>query len=310
MIDTLTHNNHLKFSVGGRLYGWRENPIEKFEVKLGAIDWDVYNKGTFTKETSRVARLIKKNLGKDLVVFLSGGTDSESVVRSFVSIGFKPQCAIVKFKNDYNILDVIEAEAICRELDVKLNIIEFDIEDFFYSGEAKEFGIKLQGTQIAYLAVYHNVIKLSCPSVMGGEVLLTRHVEQDRHFWYFHLRENEDGAAWRFNQLYKLPLVSEFFSYTPEVMLYYLEDPDIIKLVNSPNNYKLNSVSIKNSILQRHIPGLRVKKKTHGFENLQAFNISSYKELEHYQIKKLEVGIDGIEYNTAMSMLRGQYESN
>lgn len=306
MIDTLTHNNHLKFSIGNRLWGRRESPIDKYEVSLGAVDRDRYEKGNFNLELKRVAQLVKKNLGKDLVVFISGGTDSEAVVRSFVSIGFKPQCAILKFKNDYNILDVKEAEEICRELDVKLNIIEFDIEDFFYSGEAIDFSLKLQGTQIAYLAVYYNVLKLSCPSVMGGEVLLSRSVGINDHLWYFHFRENEDCSAWRFNQLYNIPLVSEFFSYTPEVMLHYLENKEIVNLVTSPNNFKLNSVSIKNPILQKYLPDLRVKKKTHGFENLQAFNISSYKELEHYHVKKLDSGIDGIEYNRAISMLKGE----
>jgi hypothetical protein len=141
---------------------------------------------------------------------------------------------------------------------------------------------------------------------MGGEALLTRQVNKNDSFWYYTFRENEDASAMRFTNKFSIPLVNEWFSYTPELLLYYLEDPDIQKLVTNKFNYKLSSVSSKNAILAKLYPSIRYKKKTHGFESLLAFNYESYKAIGADQIKRLESSIDGIPIELALQQLRGQ----
>jgi hypothetical protein len=101
-----------------------------------------------------------------------------------------------------------------------------------------------------------------------------------------------------------VPLVNEWFSYTPELLLYYLETPQIQQLVNTRFNYKLSSVSSKNSILKLLCPYVSEKKKTHGFENLLAFNYTAYKEAEKSLTKRLEPSLDGIPYLTALLQLK------
>ena len=143
------------------------------------------------------------------------------------------------------------------------------------------------------------------PAVMGGELLLRRNIGTDPSSWYYCLRENEDGSAMRFTDKYKLPLVNEWFSYTPELMLYYLEYPDIQTLVTTKYNYKLSSVTSKNGILKKLVPNIRVRKKTHGFEKLLGFNFEAYRQLIHEQIMRLEPSLDGIEYYDIVNRLRG-----
>jgi len=244
--------------------------------------------------------------GKDLVVFVSGGTDSEIVLRNFLAVGHRPRCVTIRFKNDYNATDVMEAQALCAELDVPLEFIDFDVKDFYYSGEATEFGKSIQCTQVTYLMVYKSILDLGLPAVMGGETLLTRKVEADKSYWYYTLRENEDASAMRFSNKYNVPLVNEWFAYTPEVLLYYLEYPDIKQLVTTKYNYKLTSVSSKNAILAKLYPNIREKKKTHGFENLLAFNNEAYNDIASHQIKRLEASLDGVRYRDAIKQLKGQ----
>ena len=305
-MTNFTHNNHLQYTIGNNKFGYRESPIEKFNVTLGRIDRDLYRTSCYQDELLRTADSVSKEFGKDLVVFLSGGTDSEIVVRNFLDIGIKPHCVTLKFKDGYNSDDVAEAVAIADELDLKLEIIEFDVKDFFYSGQAEEFGYELQCTQITYLMVYYNILKLGAPAVMGGEALLSRSVGPDDSFWYYTFRENEDASAMRFSNKFNIPLVNEWFSYTPELLLYYLEDPDIQHLINNRFNYKLSSVSSKNAILAKLYPNIRYKKKTHGFESLLAFNYESYKAIGEKQIKRLESSIDGIPIDIAIQQLRGR----
>jgi hypothetical protein len=300
-----THNNHLNYTIGGRNYGYRKNSYEQYQVSLGAIDPDRYAHGSYADELHRTAQLVQQDLGNDLVLFLSGGTDSEIVLRNFIFNRFKPRCIALRFENDYNISEVAEAQAIADELGVQLEILDFNVHEFYYSGEAKEFGDQIQCTQLTYIMVYNSILKLGVPAVMGGEALLTRQVTANDSYWYYTIRENEDGSAMRFSQKFGIPLVNEWYSYTPELLLHYLEHPSIQQLVFDRLNYKLTSASSKNAILKDLYPNFRTKKKIHGFESLMAFNLTAYKGIGMDQIKRLEFSLDGISYEQAIAQLRG-----
>jgi tRNA(Ile)-lysidine synthase TilS/MesJ len=301
-----TYRNHLQYSIGGREYGYRETPIEKFEVRLGTIDTDQYRTSSFEKELYRTAQLIQEDFGKDLIVFLSGGTDSEIVLRNFIHNGFKPRCVMIKFKNNYNVDEVIEAQTIANELDVKLELIDFDVKDFFLSGAATDFGEQIQSTQITYIMMMYQIQKLGAPAVMGGEAGLTRNVTKDGSFWYYAFRENEDASAMRFSLKYNIPLIYEYFSYTPELLLYYLESEGVKNLISDKYNYKLTASSSKNAILETLYPRFRKKKKKHGFESLLAFNQQTYEEIGLNQVKRLEYSLDGVPYAQAIKQLKGE----
>lgn len=300
-----THNNHLTYSLGGRPFGYRESVIDKYEVTLGTVDPGRYLVSSFEDELHRTANLVRQDFGKDFVLFLSGGTDSEIVLRNFLRNGIKPHCAVIQLANGYNASEVEEAKLIARELDVKLTVMDFDVHEFFYSGEAVELGELVQGTQITYLMVFKNILKLGVPAVMGGEAGLTREVTETGSFWYYAFRENEDASAMRFSNKFNIPLVNEWFSYTPELLLYYLESDGIKKLVTEKNNYKLTAASSKNKILENMYSQFRKKEKKHGFESLLAFNGQTYEDIGVNQIKRLEYSLDGIPYDLAIKQLKG-----
>jgi hypothetical protein len=298
-----TLGNHLKYTIGGRLYGYRINSHEKYAVSVGKVDEYQYLMSDYYSELRRTADAVHRDFGKDLVLFLSGGTDSEIVAHNFIDIGIKPRCVVLEFKNGYNAPDIVEAEAIARDLGLQLEKIPFDITDFYYSGEAKEFGETIQCTQITYLMVYHSILKLKAPAVMGGEALFTRKVSSVGSDWYYTFRENEDGSAIRFSEQYGVPLVNEWFSYTPELLQYYIDDWGIKDLVTNKFNYKLTSVSSKNTILRRLCSNIRPKVKTHGFERLLGFNFEAYRGISENQIRRLEPSIDGVLLNELHNML-------
>ena len=289
-----TLNNHLKYSISGREYGYRVAPHEKFLVKVGSIDQDHFQKSNWLEEQRRTADTIHKEYGNDFAVMFSGGTDSEIVLRAFKYIGVTPRVIFIKFANQYNEADARYARYIAKDIGFELEEIEFDIKDFYYSGQAWEFSKEIHCRQMAYLSVYHHVKLLQMPAVMGGEMLLKRHVNHTGSKWYYCFRENEDASAMRFSNRYNIPLVNEWFSYTPEMMGYYLQHPTIQRLITDRNNGKLASVSSKNGILREYMPSLVKKRKTHGFENLMGFNGESYDMLARSHTKRLESSLDGI----------------
>jgi len=306
-----THNNHLTYTVGDRLFGHRETPYEKYKVNVGKIDCDYYKTSNWLEEQYRTADIVAKDFGKDFVVMFSGGTDSEIVLRAFLKMGIKPRAVFIKFKDDYNWNDYLNGLVICNELGIMMETIEFDVKEFYKSGEAAEFATVLQCRQIAYLTVYHNILKLQAPAVMGGEMLLRRHVTPTDSKWYYTFRENEDASAMRFSMKYTIPLVNEWFSYTPEMIGYYLENTGIQQLITERYNYKLASVSSKNEILYKLMPELVRKNKTTGYEKLLGFNGETYRELYLTHPRRLESSLDGIFIDDLKIQLYGKnYDSS
>ncbi len=301
-----TRDNHLYYTIGDRKFGHRLTPYEQYKVYVGAVDPVVYKNSSWRNELIKTADTVYREYGDDLVLFLSGGTDSEIVLRNFLEIGVKPRCVIIKFANDYNLPDVLEGIEIAKKLDVELEVIDFDVKDFYKSGQALEFSKQIDCTQITYLMVYYHIMKLNAPAVMGGEMLLSRQVKPSGIFWYHSFRENEDASAMRFSEKFKIPIVNEWFSYTPEMMLYYLEHPDIQTLITDRFNYKLTSVSSKNAILKKMYPEITLRKKTTGFERLMGFNGDTFRELRTHQTTRLTPCLNGISIQNLLASLRGE----
>jgi hypothetical protein len=289
-----TLNNHLKYTIGGREYGFRENGMEKFKVSVGAVDVQHFKRTNWLLEQFRTADNVYREFGKDLVVMFSGGTDSEIVLRAFKTIGITPRVVFMKFKNDYNASDLDQAEHAAADIGFPLEVIEFDVEEFYNSGEAAEFAGEIQCRQIAYLSVYNIIRKLQAPAVMGGELMLRRHVTPNYFKWYYTFRENEDASAMRFSMKYNIPLVNEWFSYTPEMMGHYMRQGLTQWLISNRFNYKISSVSTKNILLKRLMPSLVKKVKTHGYEKLLGFNRETYHTLYLTHPKRFEPSLDGI----------------
>lgn len=289
-----TLNNHLKYWIGDRLFGTREWSHEPFTVSVGKIDKDYFRTSNWLNEQYRTATLIKEDFGKDFVVMFSGGTDSEIVLRIFKHLNIKHRTVFIKFKNDYNLHDLKYAVDITTELDIPLEIVDFDVVDFYNSGSAYEFAKKIQCRQIAYLTVLEQIRKMSMPAIMGGEMLMRRFANKHFTKWFYCFRENEDASAMRFSLTYNIPLVNEWFSYTPEMLAYYILDDDVQRLITDKNNGKLSSISSKNKILKKYVPSIIEKTKTHGYEQLIGFNEETYQSLALTHVKRLEASLDGI----------------
>lgn len=305
-----TLNNHLKYYIDGQQFANRTSMIQNYSVEVGAVDPTFYATTNFQNEQRRIADHIYNSFGvkNEFAMFVSGGTDSEIALRTFIGMGIHPRCFTIRFKNDYNMHDVVVARNIAKELSVHLNEIEFDIKDFFFSGAAADLSRRVQCSQITYLMVYEVIRQINLPSIMAGEVFLKREVSSSGFKWMYMFRENEDSSAIKFSLQSGIPLVNEWFSYTPEVLLLYLEHPTIKALVNTPNNFKLSSVSTKNKVLTELIPNIHLRVKTHGFEKLVGFNTEVNQILSREIIPNATGIPDGVEMNDLLAMLRKDFK--
>lgn len=304
-----THNNHLKYYIGGRLFGFRNNPFEKYEAKVGRIDMAHFKKSSWLQEQYRIADLIYRDLGKDFVVMFSGGTDSEIVLRSFKHIGVTPRPVFIKFKGDYNLGELIAALEVTDDLGIELEVIEFDIIDFYLSGEATEFNKAIQSTSTAFSIISNQVLKLQTAAIMGGSFTLVRNPTVFGSIWVADFTESE-GASVRLSNKYGIPLLQEWFSYTPEVIGYFLEHPALHEVITNNNLYKNYTDGAKNAIFKNWMPSIISKKKKTGYETIRGFRYEI--DLQNHRISpRLESCIDGIPLEALMLQLYGEnYGSN
>ena len=306
-----THNNHLKYYIDNRLYGTRQHALEEYRVEVGSIDHAHYRSSNWMQEQYRIAELVAQSVGPEFCIFYSGGSDSEIVMRMLQKIGRKPTVFFMRFKGDYNLADYNIAVEVTESLGLKLNVIDHDAIEFYKGGRAAELAAELQCSQLAYLNTYHHIIKLGMPAVMGGELMMRKKPSSAGSKWYYVCRENEDTSAMRLSLKYNIPLAYEWFTYTPEVIAYFIEHPIMQQLVADKYNYKVSTVSSKNAFLKQVFPELSGAPKLHGFERLMEFNTEAYHQLARLYSPRLTTCTDGIPLHKFRSMIYGDaYEGN
>lgn len=148
MALAFSKNNHLN-------YGYTENflsdhPNSVFYLGLGAIENRPLK--SFAEECQLAAQdIYQRSDGRKIYVTLSGGVDSECVLRSFVNAKVPFEAAIMQFDDDMNWHDVRPAVQLCESLNVTYTILNLNVFDFLDSGlhlkYAKDF--KLASPMIA-----------------------------------------------------------------------------------------------------------------------------------------------------------------
>jgi hypothetical protein len=184
----------------------------------------------------------------------------------------------LEFPKSLNGEDVAIATNLCRALGVRQEIVTHDVVGFADDPLLTSMSQSLQCSQIAYLSVMRYVHWYEGDTiVMGGEILFQKHwnpatKEPD---WYYVYREDEDAMTYRFSQHHSIPVINEYFSYTPELFYSWFNDPLVQEVFTNP--YKLSMVSSKNRILtERYFKPQGIEPATttkrHGYEQLLAFN--------------------------------------
>lgn len=300
-----THNNHIKYYFDDELFSKRKSPQQRYSIELGKADLSLYSKSNFKTELQRVASLIHQNLGNDKVILLSGGLDSEIMLRTFVDIGIKPRCVTFKFENNYNDYEVESAKELASSLGVKLEILDFNIFDFYRSGEAAEMAQKYSIRLLPYVVFLKVSEIISAPSIVAGELHLSKFKDtDDKPVWALRLLEDLDMSHIRFSIDKKIPFIQEWFSYTPELMLHYLETPEVKWLVNNPS-YHQTILPIKNRIYRRLLPGISNKTKNSGYDKLKGLFVESTMLFDNLMPQRLQDD-PYISYSDLIKMLKGR----
>jgi len=306
-----TLDNHLKCYIGDRLYGDRKTPYEKFRVEVGPVNQDYYKKSNWLQEQYRIADLIHLDLGKDFIVMFSGGTDSEIILRAFKHIGIDVKPVFIRFTGGHNLGELVAAKEVTDDLGLSLTIIDFDVVDFYRSGGAASLAKSLQCANLAYLTVYQNIINMGSPAIVGASVTFERVRESAAtgRKWYYDFSEQLNLPSVKVYDLFGIPIIQEWFSYTPESIGYFLENP-VIEAVITETNFKTYTDSSKNPVLSSWMPSIIPKIKKNGYENLKGLRHEAFFSLKKELVSVLEYSVQGMYVSELRNQLFGRIHDN
>jgi len=200
-------------------------------------------------------------------VLLSGGIDSEVVVRLNKDLGIKQNIYTFRFEDDINIKDVESAKFICNDLGVKLNIIDFNLKRFFET-EAESYYKETYASRVEILPrlswhkKFDNLLIFS-----DGEPYYKRILKENysnKSSWMCEFSEYEF-----IHSLYgyaKGRDVVTWYTFTPEVSMTFPTHSIVKSLLNDQLTGKLSSWSSRIKIHQKLWPSIQDKVKLVGFE--------------------------------------------
>jgi hypothetical protein len=217
----------------------------------------------------RNASLMRDSFSEPFDVLLSGGIDSEVIVRVFKDLGIKHNTFIFKYEDDLNVRDVNSAVDICNSLNINYKLIDFNLKKFYESSEAADIFEKTlipaaSGlSRIKWLDYLDNI-----PINGEGEPYWRRELKGDysqKSVWNYEL--NEFFLFYSLNQqTLNRTIIGEWYLYTPEITMSHFNHPLIKKLLSDQTPRKESSISSK-LILHREIwPEIKTKEKLTGYE--------------------------------------------
>lgn len=216
------------------------------------------------------ARTVAENFPQPFDVLLSGGIDSEIVVRINHKLGIKQKVHTFRLENDYNIKDVESAKMICSDLNINLNVIDWNlqrwIENDAESMYKKTFSPLIERmVRFAWFEYFDDVV------VMGeGEPYWKRDLGSDyqqKSNWHLHWTEDYFMSSIYANLIGKT-VIGEWYNYTPEIVKSFHKLPIMKKLLNDEITGKQSSWSLRTGIHKVIFPKIKPKLKLVGYEGL------------------------------------------
>lgn len=257
----------------------------------------------------RNAEIIRDSYKEKFDVMLSGGIDSELIVRINHLLGIPQNVFFFKLENDYNILDYLSAKKICNDLNIQLKVINFNLKEFFDNDAEYYYNNTFCG-QIAILPRFKFIEMLdNIPVFGGGEPYYRRKNQSDyttKSQWILNWIEHELFMG-IYGDIINRKIIGEWYLYTPEVVLSYHKNK-IIKNVLADRVYgKLSTWSSRTEVYKSMFPQIEHKPKLVGYEGRSTPNdMPNFMKDFHNKIIK---GTANVEFNFSLKQVRTEFNS-
>jgi hypothetical protein len=253
---------------------------------------------TYKEELLLNAQATRDAFSEPFDLMLSGGIDSEIILKCYLELKIPINVFIFKYEDDINIVDVTNALNICKELNVTPVVIDFNLQHFI-ENEAHEFW-KLSLTNSLMRTVQMKMISYldNIPIMGDGLCALSNTMIQENNIWKYCISERQFGQTIYCKHIDR-PMLTMWYMYSPEVLLSFTNSP-IIKRFEEGKLILSSFNEIKYFNLKQDW-SFKIRPKLTGFESLQDFKIKKY--ISEFD-KKYTTDVKCTEYNFTSRELR------
>lgn len=222
---------------------------------------------SYYEELKENARVIRDTFSGELGLLLSGGIDSEVILRTYVDLKIPIKVYICKYRNDHNIHDYNCAIKICESLNITPCVIDFDLEKFF-ENEAYDMWTKCHATGPGWLPHLKMAEYVDGLPIIGSGEAYYRRTSRDmsiKYPWVFEIDEAPHHWA-TYHKTIGRDAITDWYEYSPEIIVAYTQLPYVQQLITDNVPGKLDNVSSKAVIHREYWPDLFDRMKLVGFE--------------------------------------------
>lgn len=272
-------NNWLTWYYDNVEYGPSTSPTSKFDIKITpTISRQVKS---YKEELLLNASLIRDSFNEPFDLMLSGGVDSEVILRCYLELKIPINVFVFKYENDYNLPDVTHALRICKELNVIPTVINFNLQKFF-ENEAYDIwttGYYLNSGRLPHMKMIDYLDNIP---IMGDSPPYWKFFNNE---WHFELSEI-DFSQLVYSKTTNRTMVANWYEYSPEVIISHIEHPVMQSLMQgfaSHNQY----IKTKYNLHKQLWNAIEIRPKYVGFEGTLTPGMNSSKPPFMLEFNKL-----------------------
>lgn len=261
------HNSWMSYSFNDIEYKRKGSKTDKFSLNFKVKSDKLL---TYKNALLNNGKVLRDSFSEPFDVCLSGGTDSEIVVRVFKELGITHHTYIFKCENNYNIRDVNYATELCEELNIPYKIVDFNLQHF-YENDAetllKKTWIPAAGRlpRLKFIEYLDNI-----PVFCDGEPYWRRVLQDDysnKSDWLFYLTEDAYSVS-IYSRVINRVVIGDWYEFTPDILLSFVNLSYVEKLFNDEIVGKTSTISSKAIIHKEFFPNIKYKPKLIGYEGL------------------------------------------
>jgi hypothetical protein len=279
-------DENFSYGYNENFYNLRESSSDKFSCYYQKAQ---YVPTSFKEESIKVCEKISdyaKKINRVPVVLLSGGLDSEVVVRSFVDSGKDFSVITNRFFENLNAHELYYIEKLSKKYNLSVEYKDLDVINWLVSSDESNFLAHeskcLRPQMLPTLKLLIYVYEQGGFPVLGnGDLYASKEINPqwrmsgkgEKYIWNY--IEYEYILAWlRYCVRNNIEGSINFFQQTPEIVLAMALDPMIQDLVKNNPVGKQSTRSTKYLVYKKYWNDVELRPKFHGGENID--NVCDY----------------------------------
>ena len=277
-----SENNWYYWTYADAKFDRRTSPEQELRTVFSPVNTIIQS---FKQELLNNARSTIEHFdGKKFSLLFSGGMDSELLLRSYLELNHSFDVNIFRYENNYNIYDVSHAVVVCESLGVPYKIIDFNLEKY-YESDAEEIIELAQIDRPRALPQLKFIDYVDYIPIIGASDCRWYREHNDyaiRSPWCIQCFEHDIGYS-KYIRETNRPAVTEWFKWTPGIVLSYTQLNWFKKLVTDQYYGKLGTTSTKYYWYNEVYPDLLNRVKKTGFEYVDhlVFEFESHLEKKY-----------------------------